>query len=130
LGLDKPTATRILQALQRKGWVEMLPYPDHGRKLRLGLSHEGQALVARLLAFRKTIREGLEQGLDDEKRKAVRVGDIQKQVQLLGQLPPATRIRIFPASASEAASSCWSQQPPSVRSGLCSVRVCATRLGD
>ncbi len=72
LGLDKPTATRMLQALERKGWVEVLPHPCHGRKLRLELTPEGQGLVERLLTFRKTIREGLEQGLDSEERKAVR----------------------------------------------------------
>lgn len=72
LGLDKPTATRLLQALQRKGWVEVLPHPCHGRKLRLELSPEGQALVERLMAFRKTIREGLEQGLDEQERVAIR----------------------------------------------------------
>jgi len=72
LGLDKPTTTRILQALQRKGWVEVLPHPDHGRKLRLELTSEGQVQVKRLLAFRKILREGLEQGFDESERQAVR----------------------------------------------------------
>jgi DNA-binding MarR family transcriptional regulator len=72
LGLDKPTATRLLQALQRKGWVEVLPHPCHGRKLRLELSAEGQALVDRLLAFRKTIRAGLEQGLTEAEQRQIR----------------------------------------------------------
>jgi DNA-binding MarR family transcriptional regulator len=72
LGLDKPTATRLLQALQRKGWVDVLPHPEHGRKLRLELSAQGQALVLSLVDFRKTVREGLERGLDDQERKAVR----------------------------------------------------------
>ena len=72
LGLDKPTATRILQALQAKGWVEILPHPDHGRKLRLELSLEGRNLLDSLLVFRKTIRDGLEQDFDDEEKRAIR----------------------------------------------------------
>ena len=72
LGLDKPTTTRILQALQRKNWVEVLPHPEHGRKLRLELTSEGHALVGRLQAFRETIRGGLEQGLDGQEKKALR----------------------------------------------------------
>jgi len=72
LGLDKPTATRMLQNLQRKGWVDVLPHPCHGRKLRLELSPAGQAMVDSLGEFRRTVREGLEQGLDEDERKAVR----------------------------------------------------------
>jgi DNA-binding MarR family transcriptional regulator len=72
LGLDKPTATRLLQALQRKGWVDVLPHPSHGRKLRLELSADGQALVTNLVPFRKTVREGLEEGLEPGERKALR----------------------------------------------------------
>ncbi|BDU73453.1 MarR family winged helix-turn-helix transcriptional regulator [Mesoterricola silvestris] len=72
LGLDKPTATRMVQALARKGWVDVLPHPTHGRKTRLELSEGGRAKVESLVGFRKAIREGLEAGLDGEERKAVR----------------------------------------------------------
>ena len=72
LGLDKPSATRMLQTLERKGWVDVLPHPCHGRKLRLQLSASGQAVVAGLGSFRATVREGLEHGMDEDERKAVR----------------------------------------------------------
>jgi MarR family transcriptional regulator, transcriptional regulator for hemolysin len=72
LGLDKPTTTRMIQALGRKGWVEVLPHASHGRKTRLELSAGGRAKVESLAEFRTTVREGLEAGLDDGERKAVR----------------------------------------------------------
>jgi DNA-binding MarR family transcriptional regulator len=72
LGLDKPSATRLLQGVQRKGWVELLPHPTHKRKLRLELSSEGRAMVDRLASFRTTVREGLERDLDDGEKQAIR----------------------------------------------------------
>ena len=72
LGLDKPSATRLLQSVQGKGWVTCLPHPSHRRKLRLELSAEGLALVDRLVEFRTTMREGLEEGLTEEERRAIR----------------------------------------------------------
>ncbi len=72
LGLDKPTATRMVQTLKRKGWVDVLPHPCHGRKTRLELNAEGMALVESLAGFRRTVREGLEEGLDPAERLAVR----------------------------------------------------------
>jgi len=72
LGLDKPSATRLLQSVERKGWVELFPHPANKRKLRLELSPEGLRMVDRLEAFRKTMREGLEEGLEEGERKAIR----------------------------------------------------------
>ncbi|BDU77334.1 MarR family winged helix-turn-helix transcriptional regulator [Mesoterricola sediminis] len=72
LGLDKPTATRILQNLRRKGWVEARACPGHGRRLHLELTEAGLALVGRLDAFRKTVREGLEADMSPAERQAVR----------------------------------------------------------
>ena len=72
LGLDKPTATRLVQALQRKGWVEVSPHACDGRKLRLDLSPSGRDLVARLADFRTHVRERIEEGLDEGERQAIR----------------------------------------------------------
>jgi len=72
LGLDKPTTTRMIQALVRKGWVDVLPHPSHKRKTRLELSVGGRAKVEELVPFRTAVREGLEAGLDEGERKAVR----------------------------------------------------------
>ena len=94
LGLDKPSATRLLQGVQRKGWVESRPHPGHKRKLCLGLSAEGLALVGRLTQFRKTMREGLEKGLDEGERKAIRALLLKLRTNLdrmeeAASLPPA-----------------------------------------
>lgn len=72
LGMDKPSATRLVQTLERKGWVEVTAHPCHGRKRCLDLSESGRALARRLDGFRKTMREALEEGLDPDQRRAVR----------------------------------------------------------
>lgn len=72
LGLDRPSATRLLQTVRRKGWVEVSAHPSHGRKQCLALSPSGRALASSLEPFRQTIREGLEEGLEPAERKALR----------------------------------------------------------
>jgi len=72
LGLDKPSATRLLQGVRRKGWMNVLPDPANKRKQHLELSGEGRALVGRLTEFRTTMREGLEAGLSPAEREAIR----------------------------------------------------------
>jgi len=72
IGMDKPTATRLLQALQRKGWVLIQPDPAHGRRLCIELSPEGARVLGQLSTFREAFREGLEEGLEDSERKQLR----------------------------------------------------------
>lgn len=72
LGLDKPTATRMIQAVVAKGWVSVQPDPAHGRRLKLHLTDEGAALAQRLATFRRTLRAGIEAGLSPEERLQLR----------------------------------------------------------
>jgi DNA-binding MarR family transcriptional regulator len=62
LGLDKPSATRLLQTLERKGWVRVRKAPCQGRKLAIELTEGGAALAARMDPFREAIRGGLDRG--------------------------------------------------------------------
>jgi MarR family transcriptional regulator for hemolysin len=72
LGLDKPTTTRVVQTLQRKGWVTLVPHAADGRKVRLDLSASGRELVESLAGFRGRVREAMEEGLSPEERRSIR----------------------------------------------------------
>jgi len=72
LGMDKPTATRLLQTLQKKGWILIQPDPKHGRRLCITLSPEGAGLMGQLKEFRLFFREGLEAGLEPTERQQLR----------------------------------------------------------
>lgn len=70
--MDKPTATRVLRALQQRGLVRLEPDPDHGRRLRISLDRRAQPLVKELLKLRKSIRKKVELDLLDSERAEVR----------------------------------------------------------
>jgi MarR family transcriptional regulator, 2-MHQ and catechol-resistance regulon repressor len=69
--LDKSTTTRVVDALQRKEYVERLPDPDDARALSLQITPRGRALV------------------DKIKRELV-----AQHAQLLADLDPQVRARV------------------------------------
>src|SRR5947209_4293076 len=48
LYLDKSTASRVVDALERKGYVARAPHPDDGRALLLAPTATGRELYARI----------------------------------------------------------------------------------
>lgn len=70
--MDKPTASRILRTLQDRGLVHGEADPEVRRRHRYRLLAPGRALVAQLQDFRRTMREGMEEGLDGAERAQVR----------------------------------------------------------
>jgi DNA-binding MarR family transcriptional regulator len=50
LYLEKSTASRVVDALERKGYVERAPHPDDGRALRLSATVAGRRLVEKIRA--------------------------------------------------------------------------------
>src|SRR5690349_1326412 len=48
LYLDKSTASRVVAALERKGYVARAPHPEDGRALLLAPTTEGRGLHARI----------------------------------------------------------------------------------
>jgi len=72
IGIDKPTATRLLQTLQKKDWIRIQPDPKHGRRLVLDLSPEGARVLGQLSEFRQFFREGLEDGMEPAERQQLR----------------------------------------------------------
>lgn len=72
VGMDKPTATRLIQTLQKKGWVQAQSDPTHGRRLCIELTPEGAQLISQLQEFRHFFRENLEEGLNPDERQQLR----------------------------------------------------------
>lgn len=72
IGMDKPTTSRLLQTLQRKGWILIQPDPAHRRRLRIGLSPEGARVIGQLDAFRQSFRAGMEEGMAPSERQQLR----------------------------------------------------------
>jgi len=72
IGMDKPTATRLLQTLQKKAWVQIQADPEHGRRLQITLTPEGAELVRSMAPLRVTFRKALEEGMDASERQQLR----------------------------------------------------------
>lgn len=70
--MDKPTASRTLRTLQERGLVRSEADPAHRRRVLFSLEPKGLALVEALLAFRRFMREGMEQGLEAAERQQLR----------------------------------------------------------
>ena len=89
--MDKPTASRMLKTLLERGLVQSEPDPGHRRKLRFRLTAAGELLVQELQGFRKTMREGMELGLDAAERADLRelLAKVMDNLDRLGAGPGA-----------------------------------------
>lgn len=70
--MDKPTASRVLRALDSRRLLRIEADPVHGRKLRVFLGPDAQGLVGELHGLRTGFREQLERDLTDPERAEVR----------------------------------------------------------
>ena len=70
--MDKPTASRVLRALETRRLLRIEPDPLHGRKLKVFLDPGAHSLVQELLRLRADFRENLELGLSVSERAEVR----------------------------------------------------------
>jgi DNA-binding MarR family transcriptional regulator len=86
LYLDKSTASRVVDALQRKGYVDRTTHPDDGRALLLVTTQRGKELY-------QSIRKGL---LADEQRLLAGFDPEIRQVlpQLIARLARAVASRL------------------------------------
>lgn len=50
LYLDKSTSSRVVDALERKGYVKRSTHPDDGRSIRLNVTSNGRTLHSRIVA--------------------------------------------------------------------------------
>lgn len=68
LGLSLPGASRIVDALLRRGWLERREDPDDRRMKRVGITAEGREVLDRIEAARLAGLEGYAASLTPEQR--------------------------------------------------------------
>ena len=71
LRLDKSTTSRVIDALERKKYVERVPSPDDRRALALRITRAGKALNARIHADLIAQQKDLLRDLDPQLRASV-----------------------------------------------------------
>ena len=71
LYLDKSTASRVVDALERKGYVERTRHPGDGRSVRLEITASGRALHDRIVAGILAEEQALLADFDPEIRRAL-----------------------------------------------------------
>ncbi|MEA2693294.1 MAG: hypothetical protein QOJ16_2681 [Acidobacteriota bacterium] len=86
LYLDKSTASRVVDALERKGYVARSPHPDDGRALLLAATAAGRDLHARIERDLVQEERGLLADFDPGTRAAM--------IQLLGRITRAASARV------------------------------------
>lgn len=69
--LDKSTASRVVDALERKGYVRRRKHPEDGRTLQLEATAAGRRLRAKIEADVLARDEKVLEGLDPEVRRSV-----------------------------------------------------------
>jgi DNA-binding MarR family transcriptional regulator len=62
----------LVAALERGRWITRTPDPTHGRRLLIGLSEEGRALLARVEPGAAAVEERMLDGLGPDDRAALR----------------------------------------------------------
>lgn len=85
LWCDEPTASRLLKALMKGGWVTVGPDPSHGRRLRIQISEQAAPKVAKLHREALSLRAGLKAGLTAEEERQLR-GYLARILQNLDRL--------------------------------------------
>lgn len=86
LYLDKSTASRVVDALERKGYVARAPHPDDGRALLLAPTEAGCELYARIESDILAEERGLLADFDPETRTAM--------IKLLSRIAKAAGARV------------------------------------
>lgn len=86
LYLDKSTTSRVVNALERKGYVQRAPHPEDGRAVVLRATAAGARLQARIEREMLEMERGLLSDFDDEVRRSM--------VQLIGRLVDAAGARL------------------------------------
>lgn len=86
LYLDKSTASRVIDALERKGYVERSPHPRDGRSVLLVATEAGKALYRTIRIDLLAEEKALLAGFDPEIRQAM--------TQLVARLARAVAARV------------------------------------
>lgn len=92
LYLDKSTASRVVDSLERKGYVARAPHPEDGRSVLLSSTARGRELYARIERDIVAEERGLLADFDPETRSAI--------IRLFGRIVRTASARMDTAGAS------------------------------
>ena len=66
--MSPQSANEMVKAMEAKGWIERSPDPDHGRIIRISLTDEGQAVLARCDGVVKGVEDTMFPDVSEEER--------------------------------------------------------------
>jgi len=66
--MSPQSANEMVKAMEAKGWIERSPDPDHGRIIRISLTDEGQAVLARCDGVVKGVEDAMFPDVSDDER--------------------------------------------------------------
>jgi len=66
--MSPQSANEMVKAMEAKGWIERSPDPDHGRIIRISLTDEGQAVLARCDGVVKGVEDTMFPDVSEDER--------------------------------------------------------------
>jgi len=66
--MSPQSANEMVKAMEAKGWIERSPDPDHGRIIRISLTDEGQAVLARCDGVVKGVEDAMFPDVSEDER--------------------------------------------------------------
>jgi len=72
--MDNPTVSRMVQQMESRGYLTVGPDPSHGRRIRIQLTTEGQALCEKLVKIDDDFHENSQKSMTTEEVATLRHG--------------------------------------------------------
>ena len=66
--MSPQSANEMVKAMEAKGWIARTPDPEHGRIIRISLTDDGEAVLARCDEVVKQVEETMFPGLAEDER--------------------------------------------------------------
>ena len=70
--MDNPTVSRMVQQMTQRGYLVVGPDPNHGRRIRIRLTPDGNALCDKLADLAEGLRQSAEKAMSEEETTQLR----------------------------------------------------------
>jgi len=81
------TMQQLVKGLEREGWIERCPHPEHGRIIQTRLTVSGKAVLDEAHRLVEAIEEAMVYGLTDQERERLATSLIRCQSNLAAERP-------------------------------------------
>lgn len=95
--MDDPTASRIVKALETRGFLCTSPDPNHGRRRLIRIGPGGTRLMPSLRALGKAFRGQIEQGVSPQAEARLRAG-LERVITNMNELEGRSLLSDSPSS--------------------------------